>query len=58
MAIFLASMVRQSSISVRKASSTVAVPFLSLLFSANLSKEPLRTASREKMDAMEFHFSA
>src|SRR3990167_3291278 len=42
-------MSRQDSISFRKASSTDAVPFLTLLDSAYLSKDPFRTASRENI---------
>src|SRR3972149_11676543 len=44
-----ASVSRQDSISFRKASSTDAVPFLTLLDSAYLSKEPFKTASRENI---------
>ena len=58
MAMFRASKSRQRSISSRNASSTSVVPFLPLTLSANLSNEPLRTASREKMAANSSHFSA
>ena len=50
-----ASRSRQCSISSRKASSTSVVPCLPLRPSAYWSKEPLRTASREKMAAISSH---
>src|SRR3990172_12450515 len=51
-----ASASRQDSISVRNAVSTSAVPFFALLDSAYLSKEPFKTASREKTETISSQF--
>lgn len=51
-AMFLASIFRHFSISLKNSLSTVEVPFLLFGWAANLSKEPLRTASLEKMFAI------